>query len=181
MQPSVEVGCVMGVTARRGTIVAVYLEPRDIIDDLEDFNSVLIVTCPICPQMSLAMQQKKPFLEFFKHGFKTEAFEDYIKSIRESLEQRGIRTNVYTSRAPSPMLCIWTEGQRSRLLERAKDYEAVLVLGCNSATETVKKALKDTNCKVFQGMWMKGFTSATMKIEFPLKVSLTRHLLHQED
>lgn len=159
--------------------MAVYLEPSDVIADLENFKSVLIVSCPICPQISLAMQTQKPFIEFFKHGLKTEAFEDYVKSIREPIEQRGIRTGVYTTLVPSPMMCLWTKGQRSRLLERAKNYEAVLVLGCHSATDTVKDALKDTDCKVFQGMRMKGLTSGTMKIEFPLTVKLERHPSHE--
>jgi len=160
--------------------MAIYLEPQEVIADLENFNSVLIISCPICPQMSLAMQQKRPFLEFFKHGLKTEAFEDYIKSIREPLEQRGIRTGVYTTFAPSPLMCLWTEGQRSRFLKRAKDYEAVLVLGCHSAAYTVEDALKDTDCKVFQGMRMKGLTNATMRFEFPLKVKLEMHPLRKE-
>ena len=161
--------------------MAIYLEPKEVIADLKKFNSVLIVSCPICPQMSLAMQKKKPFIEFFKHGLKTEVFEDYIKSIREPLEQCGIRTGVYTSFLPSPMMCIWTKGQRSRFLKHAKDYEAVLVLGCNSATDTVENALKETDCQVFQGMRMKGLTSATMKIEFPLKVNLEMYPFHKED
>ena len=159
----------------------IYLEPQEVMADLENFNSVLIVSCPICPQMSLAMQKQKPFLEFFKHGLKTEVFENYIKSIREPLEQRGIRTGVYTTLAPSPLMCLWTEGQRSRLLKRAKDYEAVLVVGCHSATDTVEQALKDTDCQVFQGMRMKGLANATMKFEFPLKVKLEMHPLRKEN
>ena len=50
--------------------MAIYLEPRDVIADLEDFSSVLIVSCPMCPQISLAMQKQKPLIEFFKYGFK---------------------------------------------------------------------------------------------------------------
>ncbi|MEM6353698.1 MAG: hypothetical protein AAF766_23350 [Cyanobacteria bacterium P01_D01_bin.14] len=158
--------------------MAIYLEPRDSIADLEGFNSVLIVSCPTCPQISLAMQKQKPLFEFFKGGFKTGAFEDYVSSIRESLEQRGVRTGVYTTRLPSPLMCLWTEGQRNRLLQRAKDYEAVLVLGCVSATDTVKDALKEIDCQVFQGMKMKGISNATVKFEFPLTVKLEVNPLH---
>jgi len=150
----------------------IYLEPRDVTEDLEEFSSVLIVSCPICPQMSLSMQKKTPFIEFFKHGFKTPAFEDYIASIRAPLKQRGVRTDVFNMRAPSPLMCIWTEGQRRRLRERAKGFEAVLVLGCHSATATAKEALKDTDCQVFQAMRMRGLANATMKVDFPATVEL---------
>lgn len=157
-----------------------YLEPRDVIADLEGFKSVLIVPCPICPPMSLAMQKKKPFIEFFKHGLKTEAFEDYLKSIREPLEQSGVRTDVFTMRVPSPLMCLWTEGQRSRLRKRAKDYEAVLVLGCNSAASTVRDTLEETDCQVFQAMRMRGIANATTKFQFPLTVNLERHPSRKE-
>ena len=153
----------------------VYLEPREIIADLEDSRSVLIVSCPICPPMSLAMQKKKPFIEFFKHGTKTEAFEDYIKSIRQQLEQRGIRTGVYTVLTPSPMMCLWTTGQRGRLLKRAKDYDAVLVLGCESAAYTVRDAIKDTDCRIFEAMRMAAVANATMRFRFPMTVELDLH------
>jgi hypothetical protein len=69
----------------------VNLTPREVSSDLEGFNSVLIASCPVCPPMCLAMQKKEPFIEFFKHGTKTAAFEEYIQSIRDSLTQRGVR------------------------------------------------------------------------------------------
>ena len=156
-----------------------YLEPRDVVDDLKDFDSVLIVPCPICPPMSQAMRTKTPFIEFFKHGLKTAAFEDYIASIREPLEQRGVRTDVFTIRAPCPLMCLWTEGQRKRLLSRAKDYEAVLVVGCNSATYTAMDALKDTDCQVFQAMRMKAMANATSRFRFPMNLELDMHPLRK--
>ena len=161
--------------------MSIYLEPRNIIADLEDFKSVLIVSCPICPQISLAMQQKTPLFNFFKYGLKVPAFEDYIRSIRGSLEERGIRTGLYTGFMPSPLMCLWTEGQRQDLVKHARGYDAVLVLGCHSATYTVEEALKGTDCKVLQGMRMKGLTNATMKFEFPLQVNLEMHSLKKED
>ena len=77
-------------------------------------------------------------------------------------------------------MCLWTEGQRNRLLKRAKGYEAILVLGCTSTTDTVRDALKETDCQIFQGMRMKGISNATMKFEFPLKVKLEMHSPHRE-
>ena len=159
----------------------VYLEPRDVTAELEGFDSVLIVSCPVCPPMSVAMGRKKPFLELFTHGFNTGAFQDYVKSIREPLEQLGIRTDACIMRAPSPIMCLWTEGQRRRLLKRAKDYEAVLVLGCDSAAYTAKDALKGTDCQVFQGMRMMAIANATMTFRFPLNVELDMHPLPVKD
>ena len=121
------------------------------------------------------MQQSSPFIEFFKRGLKTGALEDYIQSIREPLEQRGVRTGAYSIHLPTPMMCLWTEWQRNRFLKRTRDYEAVLVLGCNSATYTAQDVLKNTDCKVIQGMQMIGTTNATLKFRFPLTLELDMH------
>jgi len=155
----------------------VYLEPKDVSADLEKFSSVLLVSCPICPPMCLAMQTKSPFIELFKRGIKTGAFEDYINSIREPLEQRGVRTGAYSMYTPIPMACLWTVGQHNRLLKQARDYEAVLILGCDSATYTAKEALKNTDCQVIQVMQMTGIANATVRFRFPMTVDLDMHLV----
>ncbi len=150
----------------------VKLTPRDVSDELARCHSVLIASCPVCPPMCIAMQKQSPFIEFFRHGLKTAAFEDHIKSIRDSLFERGIRTGEFEIHTPTPMMCLWTEGQRKRLQKRARDYDAVLVLGCDSGTESAKDALKDTDCKVIQALTMDGVVNATTKISFPLTVTM---------
>ncbi|MEJ2122364.1 MAG: hypothetical protein P8Z76_17015 [Alphaproteobacteria bacterium] len=153
----------------------IYLEPMDVTADLENVGSVLIVSCMMCPPMSVAMQQKKPLLDLFKYGFKSKPYDDYVASIRDPLEKRGVRTGVYAKVAPWPFVCLWTEGQRRRLRKRAMDYEAVLVLGCNSALSTVEDVLKGTDCKIIPGMRMKGIVNATTKVRLPFKVDLVMH------
>ena len=153
----------------------VNLTPRDVSADLGEFDSVLIASCPVCPPMCLSMQKKEPFIEFFKHGIKTSAFEDYIQSTRDSLEERGVRTGVFSIHTPTPMMCLWTKGQRARLLKQANDYEAVLILACDSGTESAKDALRDTSCQVVQALDMDGVINATTSIHFPLTVVMERH------
>lgn len=150
----------------------VKLTPRDVSADLADFDSVLIASCPVCPPMCIAMQEQAPFIEFFKNGFKTAAFEDYIQSIRDSLAERGVRTGVYSIHTPTPMMCLWTDRQRRRFLKRAKDYDAVLVLACDSGTVSARDALKDTDCSVVQALHMDGVINATTTIGFPLVVRM---------
>lgn len=93
----------------------IHLEPRDVSADLENFNSVLIVSCLVCAPMSVAMQQKSPFIEFFKRGLKTKAFEDCIQSIREPFEKRGVRTGAYDIHTPTPVMCIWTDWKKAAI------------------------------------------------------------------
>jgi hypothetical protein len=153
------------------------LEPLDLIADLEPYKSVLIVSCPMCPAASMAILKKQPFIELFKHGFKTQALEDYITSVRETLERRGARTDAFTMRLPHPLMCLWTAGQRRRLLRRARDFEAVLVLGCYSAAHTARATLVDTDCQVIQGMKEVGLANATVRVRFPITLELDTHEL----
>jgi hypothetical protein len=134
--------------------------PVDVSEHLQNVSSVLIVSCPVCPPVSLAIQKSAPFIEVF------------IKEIRESLEKQGVRTGVFCTYAPVPTMCLWTKGQRKRLLKRARDYEAVLVLGCESATYSVRQALRGTECRIVEAMHMTGITNATLKFQPPMTLTL---------
>ena len=148
------------------------LQPIDVWSDLENACSVLIVLCPVCPQFSLAMQEDSPWIELFKYGLKTGALEQHIDKIRTPLKKRGVLTDVFTMRLPLPMMCLWTKGQRERLLQRARDFEAVVVLGSDSAAFTARQVLKDTDCRVITGMRTMGITNATVAHRFPLTFEL---------
>ena len=143
----------------------IFLEPRDALNDLKGFASVLIVSCPICPPMSVSIQSKRPLLEPFRHGIKTGAFEDYIQSIRQALEARGIRTGAFTLRLPVPMMCLWTGGQRRRQKDPPDRVE----------NATLLDALRGTDCHVIQGMSVKTITNATATVRFPGIVDLDWH------
>ncbi len=155
----------------------ILLQPTDPTSQLEQFGSVLIVSCPVCPAVSMAIARSEPLFDFFSHGVKTDALEDHIKSIRTDLERRRVRTDVFTMRLPHPLMCLWTARQRDRLLKRAGSFEAVLVLGCQSAAMTAKDALSGTDCKVFLGMREVGLTNATIRYRPPARIELDVHPL----
>ena len=149
-----------------------HLKPLAISERLKRYSSVLIVSCPVCPPASLASDKNTPLIQFFKHGIKTPAYEEYLDELKRSLEREGIRTGVFTSYLPCPTTCMWTPGQRNRLLRRASEYDAAVVMGCTSAQCTVEEALKETNCDAILGMQLVGVTNARLKFEFPLNVIL---------
>ncbi len=150
----------------------VKVTPRDVSADLADVKSVLVASCPVCPPMCAAMQKDAPFIELFKHGIKTPAFEEHIDSIRDTLTKRRVRTGTFTIHTPTPMMCLWTQGQRKRFLKRAREYDAALIMACDSGTESAMDALEETECKVVQGLDMEGVINATTSIRFPLVISM---------
>ena len=149
-----------------------HLKPLDMSAELEGYESVLIVSCPVCPPVSLASDKGMPLMEFFKSGIKTRAYEDHIRDMRESLEQRGVKTGVFTSHLPTTAMCLWTTGQRNRLLKRAKGYQAAVVMGCESGRYTVEEALRGTGCTVLLAMQLVGITNAKLKFGLPVTVKL---------
>ena len=149
-----------------------HLEPMDIADELQNFRSVLFVSCPICPPVSLATERQAPIIDFFRRGIKTPAYETFLDELRKPLENRGIRTGVFAIYTPTPAMCLWTKGQRKRLLKRSRDYQAVVVMGCESAKYTVEQTLRSADCEVVPGMRLVGITNATLRSALPFTVSL---------
>ena len=149
-----------------------HLESLELSDRLKSYKSVLLVSCPVCPPASLASDNDSPLIEFFKHGIKTPAYEEHLKELRKSMEAEGIRTGVFTSYLPCPTTCMWTAGQRNRLRKRAMNYDAALVMGCESAQCTVEETLEGTKCNAILGMRLVGITNAKLKLKFPLNIKL---------
>ena len=82
---------------------------------------------------------------------------------------------------PCPMMCMWTVGQHRRLRRRARGFDAVVVLGCESAKVTAERALEATGCQVVLGMELTGMTNALVRFEAPATVHLDDRALVTDD
>jgi hypothetical protein len=126
----------------------------------------------MCPAVSVAVRENKPFMQFFRSFLKSAPFEQHIRALQSRLRQKGVETRVFKNRLYHQwFLCMWTSGRRKKLKKYARQYEAVIVLGCESATETVRDAVKSTACKVFDGMEVAGIMNATLRFHLPCNVS----------
>ena len=150
-----------------------YVEEIDIIPELAQFESVLIVPCRFCPAASLAVSNNEPYIELFSRFLKTGSYEQLIKNLKLNLVKQGIKTDVVKSNwLHQFVLCTWTSSKRNKLLERAKQYEALLVLGCEAAVHTIQDAVQSTSCQVIQGMRTVGLMSIKPKFHLPCSISL---------
>jgi hypothetical protein len=148
----------------------------DTIDDTaayEQFESVLIVPCRFCPAASAAVKNNEPYFEIFRRFLKTGSYERFIKSLKSKLEQKGIRTSVFRSRwLHQFVLCMWTSRRRAALKKRAKDYDALVVLGCEAAVQTVQDAISPNSCRVLQGVETEGIMSIQPRFSLPCNLTL---------
>jgi hypothetical protein len=149
------------------------LDAKDIVPEVGNFESVLIVPCRFCPAASLAVKSNEYYIEFPRRFLKTASYERLIESMRRSLEERGIRTGIFKSNLLHQfVLCMWTSKRRRTLAESAKKYDAVVVMGCEAAVQTVRNALESTTCHVIPGMKSEGIMSIQPRLSLPCNISL---------
>ena len=145
----------------------------DNISEYTQFKSVLIIPCRFCPAASSSINNNEPYFEFFRKFLKTDSYERYIKSLKSKFEEEGIKADVFESKIIHQfVLCMWTEKRRKKLLKHAKKYQALIVLGCEAAVNTVSDAVKSASCKVFQGLETEGVMSIQPRLHLPANISL---------
>ncbi len=150
----------------------IYLENRNVTSDLADCKSVLIVPCPICPAISLAVARKEPYIRFFRSLLVTPAYARAIKELQQQLTSVGVGSAVYPGKLPIPLMCMWTQWQRSRLARQAGRHDGVVVLGCDSAARTAELSVADSGCRVVNGMRVTGIVSVTPRFHWSATITL---------
>jgi hypothetical protein len=144
----------------------------DVVSKVEGLSSALIVPCNMCPAATVAVREKKPFMQLFRSFLKSPPFEQYLGELQSRLGEKGINSKVFRSNIYHQwFMCMWTSAQRQKLQEDMKQHEAVIVLGCDSATETIRDSVKSTDCKVIEGMEISGIMNAKIKFHLPCNIS----------
>ena len=149
------------------------LDVTDVASEAAECKSVLIVPCRFCPAASMAVKNDEPYIEFPRRMLKTAPYERLIDNVKRSLVSNGIRTSIFKSKLLHQfVLCMWTTRRRRKLLERAKQFEAVVVMGCEAAVQTVRNALESTECRVIPGMRAEGIMSIQPRLSMPCNILL---------
>ena len=150
----------------------IHLHDLDVVAHAEGVSSALIVPCNMCPAVTVAVNQKQPFMKLFRSWLTSAPFERYIKDLQSRLHEKGVTTRVFKSPLYHQwFLCMWTGGRRKKLERQARHYDAVIVLGCDTANETVRDAVKSTGARVIEGMHVAGLMNAKLSVELPGNVA----------
>ena len=143
----------------------------DVMPEVSGVDSVLIVPCYMCPAVTVAIRENKPFIQFFKGLFSSPPFQAYLRQLQTRLNQNGIRTKVFKSHFYHQwFMCIWTARRRKKLQHALKHTQAVVVVGCSSAAETVRQLAAAENCSVIEAMKATGITNAKPRVSMPCNV-----------
>ena len=146
----------------------IHFHDQDVAAEVAGLKSALIVPCNLCPAVTVSVREKRPFLRLFRSLLKSAPFEEYLQALQAQLEEEGVRTRVFRSHLYHQwFMCMWTARRRRQLQRRAKDYDAVIVLGCDSATETVRALVESNEVKVIEGMKVAGIMNARLSLRWP--------------
>jgi hypothetical protein len=109
-------------------------------------------------------------MRFLRSPVKSAPFEEYLEAMQSRLDEKGVRSKVFRSNIYHQwFMCMWTERRRKKLARVAKDYDAVIVLGCDSAAETVREVMPP-GVKVIEGMETTGIMNGRMSFRLPDKL-----------
>lgn len=148
-----------------------HFEDIDVVTEAKGSSSALIVPCNMCPAATVADRENKPFLRLFNIFLKSAPFEKYISALQDRLQGQGVRSKVFKSNLPHQwFLCMWTAARQRKLHRQAKQYETVIVLGCKSATRTVRDSIGSTGCKIIEGMETTGIMNTKLSLQFPCDI-----------
>jgi hypothetical protein len=151
----------------------IHFNDLDVVSQAKGLATALIVPCNMCPAATVAVRNDKPFMQLFRSFLKSAPFEQYIREMQSRLQENGVSSEVFRSNLYHQwFMCMWTSGRRKRLQKISNHYEAVIVLGCDSATETVRDSVKSSDCKVIEGMKVAGIMNAKLSFHFPGNISL---------
>jgi len=152
----------------------IHLKDLDVVSEAAGLSSALIVPCNLCPAVTVAVNQKQPFMRLFRSVLKSAPFEQYIRDLQSRLSEKGVKTKVFRSPLYHQwFLCMWTWGRRKKLQKQAEQHDAVIVLGCDTANETVRDAVESTGTRVIEGMQVAGLMNAKLSIQMPGNVTFT--------
>lgn len=150
----------------------IHLDVVDVASQVQGLNSVLIAACNMCAGASLAMRDSEPFLQFFGSLLKSPPLERHIRTLESQLGKMGVKAKKFKGGVIQQFfLCLWTSRQRRKFQECAKQYDGVIVLGCDSATVTVEVAVKGMACRVVEGMKVAGIMNTRTRFHLPCDIS----------
>ena len=150
----------------------IHFDDINVVPEVEGLGSALIVACNMCAGASLAVKENKPFIQFFRSFLKSPPLERHIRRLQSQLDEKGVETKWFRGGVIQQFfLCLWTSRQRDKLQKIAKKYEAVIVLGCDSAIKTVRDSVKEPDCNVIKGMEVAGIMNTKPRFHLPCNIS----------
>lgn len=150
----------------------IHFDDRDVVPEVAGLSSALIVPCNMCPAVTVALRKNRPFMQLHRSLLRSKPFEKYIQDLQIRLGEEGVKTEIFRNNLYHQwFMCMWTAARHEKLRKCSTQYDAVIVLGCESATVTALDAVGSNNCKVVEGMRTTGIMNAKLTFHLPGNLS----------
>ena len=154
----------------------IHFKDLDVTQELKGVRSALIVPCNVCPAVTVSVRENKPFMQLYKSFLKSQPFEEYLELLQTRLKEKGVTTKVFKNHLYHHwFMCMWPEARQNKLRKEAEHYDAVIVIGCESATVTVNDSIDSLRCRVIEGMRVSGIMNAKLKVSPLGNISFVDH------
>jgi len=96
----------------------IHFNDLDVVSEVAGLSSALIVPCNMCPAVTVAVRERKPFMQLFKSFLKSTPFEQYMKALQSRLRENGVSTEVFKSIPYHQwFMCMWTSKKAEKAAE----------------------------------------------------------------
>ena len=75
----------------------IHFNDLNVVSEVAGLSSALIVPCNMCPAVTVAVRERKPFMQLFRSFLKSAPFEQYMKALQSRLRKNGVSTKVFKS------------------------------------------------------------------------------------
>jgi hypothetical protein len=145
------------------------LRPVPVDRQFDGCGSVMFVACNVCPRMHFAWEQREPIFSMAMLLGKKNGFQTYLRQLRLEAEGRGQRSAIF----PTPSAtagCLWSSALAEKFRRAGADYEAIGVIGCESAVKTVSQVFPEK--RIVQLVQVQGIANFTLRTGWPLRVEI---------
>jgi hypothetical protein len=132
-------------------------------------KAVLFVACPICPRMHVQHRAGEPLYSWRTVLGAKDAFDRHMISLVQGVRASGASADWHRTSGLLPA-CLWTEADGRKLRDRARAFDAVGVVGCESAVATVARFVSGK--PVVQLAKVTGIANLTLRSRFPLRCEI---------
>jgi hypothetical protein len=132
-------------------------------------RSVMFVACKVCPRMHFAWERREPIFSPAMLLGKADGFQLYLDGLRRDACGRGQQSEVFKTPSTAAA-CLWSTGQGEKFRRDGAGYEAIGVIGCDSAVRTVAQIFPDK--LIVQLVRVEGIANFTLRNRWPLTVEI---------
>ena len=75
----------------------IHFDDLDVVSEVAGLSSALIVPCNVCPAVTVAVRENRPFMQLYRSVLKSAPFDEYVRALTSRLRENGVRAEVFRS------------------------------------------------------------------------------------